>query len=237
MISAQIDELRELAGDGSMEWVAGPVRASVLREAADTIWQLRDDLQRANEAIRDAEHDESRAWDRVRKVEAENAKLREWADAPKCETCEAMLDCDECLRADGSHKERRWLAAENAKLRDGAYAMRQLYEDKLKHALEENSKLREQLAKARDPQRVGCTADPESFVYAIEQLREFRWQHATNDEEAIPYINNVADAHERENAKLLELLQRTWDAFHDATARKFVRVKNELRELGVEVDG
>lgn len=66
----------------------------------------------------------------------------------------------------------------------------------------ENTELREQLAKARDPQRIGGTADPESFVYAIEQLREFRWQHATNDEEAIPYINNVADAHERENAKL-----------------------------------
>jgi hypothetical protein len=28
-----------------------------------------------------------------------------------------MLDCDECLRADGSHKERRRLSAENAKLR------------------------------------------------------------------------------------------------------------------------
>lgn len=39
-----------------------------------------------------------------------------------------------------------------------------------------------------------------------------------------------------ENAKLLELLQRTWNAFHNATAREFVRVKNELRELGVEVD-
>ena len=77
MISAQIDELRELAGDGSMEWVAGPIRASVLRDAADTIWQLRDDLQRANAAVQDAEHDESMAWDRVRKAEAENAKLRE----------------------------------------------------------------------------------------------------------------------------------------------------------------
>lgn len=48
----------------------------------------------------------------------ENAKLRELADAPKCETCEAMLDCDECLRADGSHKERRRLDYENAKLRE-----------------------------------------------------------------------------------------------------------------------
>lgn len=35
--------------------------------------------------------------------------------------------------------------AENAKLRDGAYAMRQLYEDELKHALAENAKLRELL--------------------------------------------------------------------------------------------
>ena len=70
----------------------------------------------------------------------------------------------------------------------------------------ENAKLREELAKARDPQRIGGQADPSSFVYAIEQLREFRWQHATNDEDAIPYINNVAAAHERENDKLRELV-------------------------------
>lgn len=80
MISAQINELRELAGDGSMEWVAGPIRASVLREAADTIWQLRDDLQRANDAVQDTEHDESMAWDRVRKAEAEADKLRKLVD-------------------------------------------------------------------------------------------------------------------------------------------------------------
>ena len=54
-----------------------------------------------------------------RKLMAENSKLREeLADAPKCETCEAMLDCDECLRADGSHRERRRLRADNAKLRE-----------------------------------------------------------------------------------------------------------------------
>ena len=98
MLSAQVDELRKLAGDGSMEWVAGPIRTSVLREAADTIWELRDDLQRAN---------------------AENDKLREeLVDAPKCETCEAMLDCDECLRADVSHKDLRRLSTENACLRE-----------------------------------------------------------------------------------------------------------------------
>ena len=41
---------------------------------------------------------------------------------------------------------------------------------------------------------------------------------------------------EAENAELRGLLQRTWDAFHGATAYEFVTVKNELRELGVEVD-
>ena len=36
----------------------------------------------------------------------------------KCDTCEAMLDCDECVRADASHKELRGLQAENEKLRE-----------------------------------------------------------------------------------------------------------------------
>ena len=78
MISAQIDELREFAGDGSMEWVTRPIRASVLRDAADTIWQLRDDLQRTN---------------------AENAKLRElvadmWHEG-MCE-CGSRGKCASC---------------------------------------------------------------------------------------------------------------------------------------------
>ncbi len=73
MISAQIDELRELAGDGSMEWVTGPIRASVLRDAADTIWELRDDLQRAN---------------------VENGKLRELVR--DYEHCSMHADCDRC---------------------------------------------------------------------------------------------------------------------------------------------
>ncbi len=72
-ISAQIDELRQMA-DGQATY--RDARA-VMLQAADTIWQLRDDLQRANAAVRDAEHDESMAWDRVRKAESENAKLRE----------------------------------------------------------------------------------------------------------------------------------------------------------------
>jgi cell shape-determining protein MreC len=45
MLSAQIDELREYAAraDGTF-----PLLASALRGAADTIWQMRDDLQRTN---------------------------------------------------------------------------------------------------------------------------------------------------------------------------------------------
>ena len=110
------------------------------------------------------------------------------------------------------------LKAENAKLREERdhWHVEQVHaygnwEDAHKRVIElekQNAELREQLAKARDPQRIGGTADPESFVYAIEQLREFRWQHATNDEDAIPYINNVAAAHERENAELREELGR-----------------------------
>lgn len=76
MISAQIDELRRMA-DGQATY--RDARA-VMLQAADTIWQLRDDLQRANDAVRDAEHDESRAWDRVRKAEAEADRLRELVD-------------------------------------------------------------------------------------------------------------------------------------------------------------
>ena len=56
-------------------------------------------------------------------LEAENAKLQEELDlclrlAPDCDGCEAMLDCDECLRADSSQKERKRLDYENAKLRE-----------------------------------------------------------------------------------------------------------------------
>lgn len=75
MISALIDELNKSAD----EWNSSNMfeLARMCREAADTIWQLRDDLQRTNELMDEVEHDESCAWDRVRKAEAENAKLRE----------------------------------------------------------------------------------------------------------------------------------------------------------------
>lgn len=93
MLSAQCDELRELAGDGSMEWVAGPVRASVLREAADTIWELRDDLQQAN---------------------AENAKLREVISDGE----ESAVLCINYAYLEALDVLLENLKAENAKLRE-----------------------------------------------------------------------------------------------------------------------
>ena len=55
----------------------------------------------------------------VETLQAENAKLRDELDlCLKCEECEAMLDCDECLRADSSQKERKRVDYENAKLRE-----------------------------------------------------------------------------------------------------------------------
>ena len=77
MISAQCNLLQTMAAYLVVHDMSD-VAASV-RDAVDTILELRDDLQRANDGLRDAEHDESVAWDRVRKAEAESAKLRELA--------------------------------------------------------------------------------------------------------------------------------------------------------------
>lgn len=68
-----------------------------------------------------------------------------------------------------------------------------------------------QMQGVRDPQRIGGQLDRESFDYAIEQLREFRWQHATNDEDAIVYINAVSRAHEREVQALRTALGESAD--------------------------
>ena len=96
-LSSLIDELNKSAD----EWNGSNMfeLARMCREAADTIWQLRDDLQRAHDDVRDAEHDESRAWDRVRKAEAEAAKLRElvrrlYNMADFCRNCPDTERCD-----------------------------------------------------------------------------------------------------------------------------------------------
>lgn len=93
MISAQIDELREIADDIESRY-GYPTAVKALRDAADTIWQLRDDLQRANAAVHDAEHDESMAWDRVRKADSKNAKLRELAKKLVIFAFARCADCD-----------------------------------------------------------------------------------------------------------------------------------------------
>jgi len=80
MLSAQIDELRATAEEIDWEF---PFTASRLREAANTIWQLCDDLQKAN---------------------AENAKLRELVQdyhRYEHEDCYACRYINEC-RADES---------------------------------------------------------------------------------------------------------------------------------------
>lgn len=89
MLSAQIDRLRHeadiLRDHGTFIGYGGLTStdpemiecADLMSDAADTIWQLRDDLQRTNAVLMDVEHDESVAWDRVRKAEAENRRLRE----------------------------------------------------------------------------------------------------------------------------------------------------------------
>lgn len=91
MLSAQVDELRELATRYD-ELQVGAVKAvtmpsdmgSILRDAADTIWQLRDDLQRANaenaklqEEIEATKHDLQVFSIRSVQLDADNAKLRE----------------------------------------------------------------------------------------------------------------------------------------------------------------
>lgn len=78
MLSAQIDELRATADEIDWEF---PFTASRLRGAADTIWQLHEELQQANKQLQETEHEESRAWDRVRKAESQVAGLREELEA------------------------------------------------------------------------------------------------------------------------------------------------------------
>ena len=82
-----------------------------------------------------------------------------------------------------------------------------------------------ELARARDPQRLRGTK-PNTFDGAIEALREFRWQHATNDEDAVPYINAVKEMHDHEIERCMreqyargyEDGRRSMDARHHAVA-------------------
>ena len=93
-------------------------------------WELDEGIKSIKSAWRREHTARANLEKMLEQAEAENTKLREeLVDAPKCDACEAMLDCDECLRADGSHKERRRLKAENTKLRELVADMWEGYND------------------------------------------------------------------------------------------------------------
>ena len=117
MISAQCDELRELATRydelqvGAVKAVTMPSdMASILREAADTIWQLRCRLVDAEDRVRksgelcklcerEAENRKlreqgARLFDKTLELGTENAKLRELVR--DYEHCNMHADCDRC---------------------------------------------------------------------------------------------------------------------------------------------
>lgn len=89
MLSAQIDKLRKLA-----EYYDGSEVASIMRYAADTIWQLRDDLQRTNAENAVLRTQLADVTESMGRVEERCAKLRELVrDMYLCsdETC---TDCE-----------------------------------------------------------------------------------------------------------------------------------------------
>lgn len=105
MISAQCDELRKLA----RAFPDTSPRAALLRDAADTIWQLRDDLQRVNAENANLHNNAdllramlSQVQTEKRCYMAENAKLRETLKVlmvgTNAELCanRGESDCKEC---------------------------------------------------------------------------------------------------------------------------------------------
>ena len=58
------EELRTLAGDGSMEWAAGPIRTEMLSDAATAIEYLAGALRKA-EGERDQMRDAVAYWQRM----------------------------------------------------------------------------------------------------------------------------------------------------------------------------
>lgn len=66
-------------------------------------WHEQDQNEKLREQLQDAEHDESMAWDRVRKAERQNAKLHELVgdlreyiagNADACEFCSQVGTCE-----------------------------------------------------------------------------------------------------------------------------------------------
>jgi cytochrome c556 len=141
MISGQCDELRDLALWLDDEFY--DAEASKVRQAADLILELRDNLQCANEAVRDAEHDESMAWDRVRKAEAENEKL--------LEACAELLEMAEShdpewLHWPEVHEELRQLGSGGGRMSESIDDLVREVTSYVTALQAENTALRQQLA-------------------------------------------------------------------------------------------
>lgn len=89
--------LRQMAGDGSIEWVRWPIQASVLLDVADALDEndrLRERITTQKQTIQ-AYRDESREWREVaERAKAENAKLRELVRDYK--RCSVHTDCAGC---------------------------------------------------------------------------------------------------------------------------------------------
>ena len=103
LLESALDMMRKV-----VEYYDDSEVASIMRYAADPIRQLRDDLQRTNAVLQDVEHDESVAWDRVRKAEAENATLRQQL----ADVTESMGRVDERCAKLRELAEKAWKVAE-----------------------------------------------------------------------------------------------------------------------------
>ncbi len=230
MISGQIDRLRTAAqtyrkmGNHSAE--------NMFFEAADTILQLRDDLQRANADNAELREQMDGLASSLRndwQIEASWDGLRRFWHVGWTE--EHVESCAECAKGLGAYADSLCdpLKAENAKLRDGAAKMAQCYDEELKAVLAENAQLRK-----------------ERNHWHVEQVHAYsNWEDT---------FKRAAEL-EAENAKLRELaaiLCHCMQVHNDCDGCRLNGSKGELsydpllacdglhelmRELGVEVDG
>lgn len=102
--------------------------------------------------------------------------------------------------ANEAHSEahERAMREERKRHNDEMAVLRQSHEKDMQALKDSFEAIKEKIKKeAYDPQRIRGTK-PDTFDGALEALREYRWQHATNDTDAIPYVNKLAKMHVRE---------------------------------------
>lgn len=87
MLSAQCDEMRAMAESVGL---AMPQAATLMMDAADTIWELRESVHRERAEADRLREQGARLFDKTLEMGTENAKLREFAT----ETWE-LLTCNE----------------------------------------------------------------------------------------------------------------------------------------------